>query len=174
MRDMDLDLEPRAARAIEAEPAPQTAYHIDERWYQEHGISFPDVVISRMCDECRRRAEAGEEIEERQTVYDPKTRRATIETRRVPFAARPVRRIRECCSAKKGYISPDMPVLEAVFRIYLANGNQPMPLTSVRDQLVDWCPDGQCRWLLLPLEQLERIVRHDQYYGLRPFQVDGA
>ncbi|MBX5490964.1 MAG: hypothetical protein IRZ14_07380 [Chloroflexi bacterium] len=171
MREMDLDLEARPARELETEQPSSTTYHIDERWYQEHGISFNDVVISRMCEECQRRAAAGEETEERQTVYDPKTRRATIEVRRVPFAARPLRRIREDCSAKKGYITPDMPILEAVFRIYLANGNQPMSLASVRDQLADWCPDGQCRWLLLPLDQLERIVRHDQFYGLRPFQV---
>ncbi len=168
---MDLELEERPSREIAAEPAPRTQYHIDERWYQEHDLSFTEIVLSRMCAECQRRAAAGEETEERQTVYDPKTRRATIEVRRVPFAARPLRRIRECCSAKKGYIAPDMPILEAVFRIYLANGNQPMPLASVRDQLADWCPDGQCRWLLLPLDQLERIVQHDQFYGLRPFET---
>src|SRR5581483_11113883 len=39
--------------------------------------------------------------------------------------------IRDCCGKKKGFITPDMPTLEAIFRIYLANGNQPMPLAHV-------------------------------------------
>jgi hypothetical protein len=155
---------------VEAEPEkPATPYFIDQRWYEDNGLSFPDVIMARMCEACQARAAAGEVAEERYTEYDPKTRRAFQRTRQVPFASNPIKRIREDCSAKKGYISPDMPSLEAVFRIYLANGNQPMPLTHVREQLVDWCPDGQCRWLLLSDAQLERMVASDGHYGLRPF-----
>ena len=155
------------ATAVVEQPA--VPYFIDQDWYQSTGLSFVDVVQSRMCDVCQDRVARGEEEEERHTVYDAKTRRASFEVRRVPFASNPIKRIREDCSAKKGYISPDMPTLEAVFRIYLANGNQPMPLAHVREQLVDWCPDGQCRWLLVTEAQLERMVAHDQYYGLRRF-----
>jgi hypothetical protein len=148
---------------------PPTLYFIDQQWFEAAGISFHEVVAERMCDVCRARAAAGEVEEERYTEYDPKTRRAFQRTRQVPFASNPIKRIREDCSGKKGYITPDMPTLEAVFRIYLANGNQPMPLAHVREQLVDWCPDGQCRWLLLSDAQLERIVTNDRFYGLRPF-----
>ena len=173
MREMEVDEQSTELAEVEEAP-PATVYHIDERLFLDQGLSFSDIVLSRMCDECQRRAALGEETEERQTVYDPKTRRTSFEVKRVPFAARPMRRIREDCSAKKGYIAPDMPTLEAVFRVYLANGNQPMTLSSVREQLVDWCPDGQCRWLLLPMAQLERIVTNDAFYGIRPFEAPAS
>jgi hypothetical protein len=82
--------------------------------------------------------------------------------------------IRECCSRKKNFIQPDMPTLEAIFRTYLANGNQPMPLSHVRDQLQEWCPGGGCQWLLLTDEQMERVISQDSYYGLRPHQLEIA
>jgi hypothetical protein len=162
-------LEEQSDVALEAAEQPSTPYYIDQQWYETHGLSFHDVVRGRMCDACQKKAAAGEEVEERHTVYDAKTRRASFEVRRVPFASNPIKRIREDCATKKGYISPDMPTLEAVFRIYLANGNQPMPLAHVREQLMDWCPDGQCRWLLISDEQLDRVVAGDSYYGIRPF-----
>jgi len=159
----------RVDSPVEVEERPATPYFVDQAWFDTHGLSYQAIVRSRMCETCQARAAAGEEEEERYTDYDEKTRKAFPRVRRVPFASNPIKRIREDCSAKKGYIGPDMPTLEAVFRIYLSNGNQPMPLAHVREQLVDWCPDGQCRWLILSDEQLERIVANDLYYGIRPF-----
>ncbi len=157
----------------EEEQRPARLYYIDQDWYDANGLSYQDFVVARMCEACQARAASGETTEERYTDYDPKTRRAFQRTRQVPFASNPVKRIREDCSTKKGYITPDMPTLEAVYRIYLANGNQPMPLAHVREQLVDWCPDGQCRWLLLSDAQLDQIVANDQFYGLRAFSAPG-
>ncbi len=168
-----MELQEQAEELVEAEERPSVPYYIDQAWYDANNLSFHDLVVSRMCESCQARAAAGDEEEERHTVYDPKTRRASFEIRRVPFASNPIKRIREDCSAKKGYILPDMPALEAVFRIYLANGNQPMPLSHVREQLADWCPDGQCRWLQLTDAQLERIVEMDAHYGIRPFTAPG-
>ncbi|HEY7063990.1 MAG TPA: hypothetical protein VII06_21100 [Chloroflexota bacterium] len=155
------------------EERPSTPFFVDEKWYDEHGLSYQDVVQARMCEACQSRAAAGEVTEEDYTDYDPKTRRAFRRKRQVPFASNPVRRIHDDCSKKKGFITPDMPTLEAVFRIYLANGNQPMPLNHVREQLVDWCPDGQCRWLLLSDAQLEQMVANDQFYGFKQFARPG-
>jgi hypothetical protein len=98
----------------------------------------------------------------------------SFDVRQVPYGSNPVRVIRECCSRKKNYIQPDMSTLEAIFRIYLGNGNQPMPLEHVRDQLQEWCPGGGCQWLLLTDEQMERVISRDTYYGLRPHQVPAA
>jgi hypothetical protein len=162
----ELELEPEEVR-------PAVPYFVDEKWYDEHGLSYHDVVQARMCDACQTRAASGEVAEEQYTDYDKKTGRAFVRKRQVPFASNPVRRIHDDCSKKKGYITPDMPTLEAVFRIYLANGNQPMPLTHVREQLVDWCPDGQCRWLLLSDAQLEQMVANDQFYGFKRFARPG-
>ena len=140
-------------------------YHIDTECFDQHGLSFLDIIQARMCDSCCERI--GEEVEERQPAFDRASGRMTFEVRRVSYGSNALRVIRECCSRKKNFITPDMPTLEAVFRIYLTNGNQPMPLAHVREQLQEWCPGGGCQWLLLTDEQLARILLRDTYYGLR-------
>ena len=82
-------------------------------------------------------------------------------------------RMCDTCRAKN-YVHRDMPTLEAIFRIFLANGNQAMTLEQVREQLAEWCPGGGCQWLLLPIETVERLVQNDTYYGLRQVEPPGA
>jgi len=151
----------------EIEESPR--YFIDTSWFDENNLSFDDIVRGRMCESCRERL--GEEIEDRQPAFDRKTGRMSFQVRRVPYGSNPLRVIRDCCSRKKNFIQPDVSTLEAIFRIYLANGNQPMPLAHVREQLQEWCPGGGCQWLLLTDDQMERVISRDTYYGLRPHQV---
>lgn len=157
---------------VDAETEDLPQFHIDADWFDQHGLSFMDIVQARMCESCR--ARVGEEIEERQPIFDRQSGRMTFELRRVTYGSNAMKVIRECCSRKKNFITPDMPTLEAVFRIYLANGNQPMPLAHVREQLQEWCPGGGCQWLLLTDEQLSRILLRDSYYGLRPHEAPVA
>jgi hypothetical protein len=147
-------------------------YSVDVSWFEENTYSFDDFVQSRMCESCQGRLD--EEIEERFTVLDKKTGRASFEIRRTKYGSNPVRVIHDCCSKKRHYITPDMPTLEAVFRVFLANSNQPLTLGQVREQLAEWCPGGGCQWLLLPVEQLERLVLHDRYYGIRAAPLEVA
>ena len=147
----------------EAGEAP--VYHIDPSWFEENNLSFEDVVRARMCDACR--VKIGQEVEERAPVFDKATGRMKFEVRHTTYGSDPLKVIREHCGRAKNYIHRDMPTLEAIFRVYLANGNQPMPLEHVREQLAEWCPGGGCQWLLLPLETVERLVLNDSYYGLR-------
>jgi hypothetical protein len=125
-----------------------------------------------MCDACR--AKVGTEVEERAPVFDKDSGRMKFEVRRGTYGSDPLRVIREHCGRAKNYIHRDMPTLEAIFRIYLANGNQPMPLEHVREQLAEWCPGGGCQWLLLPIETVERLVQNDTYYGLRQVEPPSA
>jgi hypothetical protein len=67
-----------------------------------------------------------------------------------------------------------MAALEVVFRILLANANQPMPLGHMREQLREWCPNGRCQWLLMPYETLQQVVEDDQFYGLRRHELPAA
>ncbi|MSQ23439.1 MAG: hypothetical protein EXR58_02650 [Chloroflexi bacterium] len=147
-------------------------YFVDDDWYEQQGLSFNDIIQERMCVQCQ--ARLGEEVEERYPVEDRRTRKVTYELRRIEYGARPVPLIRDCCGRKSGFITPDMPVLEAIFRILLANGNQPMPLEHIRDQLREWCPTGRCQWLLLPDDTLRRIVEGDHFYGLRRHEMPEA
>ncbi len=156
----------------ETESENSTRYHIDTTWFDNSSLSFVDIVQARMCESCRERL--GEEVEDRQPVFDRTTGKMTFEVRRVAYGSNPIRVIRDCCSRKKNFIIPDMATLEAIFRIFLANGNQPMPVSHVREQLQEWCPGGGCQWLLLTNEQMERLLSRDAYYGLRPHEVAAA
>lgn len=156
----------------EEEEEEEPRYYIDVDWYDQSHLSFLDMAADRMCADCQRRLD--EEVEERVPTIDPTTRRPTYELRRYKRRDRPIPRIRDCCSRRSGYITPELPTLEAVFRILLANGNQPMPLEHVRDQLREWCATGRCQWLLIPPESLRRVVDADRFYGLRRHQLPDA
>jgi hypothetical protein len=140
-------------------------YQIDPSWFEENHLSFDEVVRARMCDACQ--ARLGSEVEERVPVFDKSSGRMRFETHTGVYGGDPLKVIREHCGRAKNYIHRDMPTLEAIFRIFLANGNQPMTLDQVREQLAEWCPGGGCQWLLLPRETVERLVQNDTYYGLR-------
>jgi hypothetical protein len=154
---------------LEAEPGTEGRYLINTDWYDQHNLSFNEIAQARTCPQCQGRL--GEETEERYPVADKKTRRVTYEVRRVKYGSRPLVVIRDCCSRRSGFITPDMAVLEAVFRILLANANQPMPLEHIRDQLREWCPTGRCQWLLIPMDTLRRVVERDQHYGLERYEL---
>jgi hypothetical protein len=154
---------------LEEETGTGTPYFIDTTWFDENDFSFADFAQARMCESCVSRR--GEEIEERYTVFDKKSGRATFDFRKTTYGSNPTRVILDCCAKKKDFITPDMATLEAIFRVYLANGNVPMPLSHVREQLLDWCPGGGCQWLLLPMEALERLVQNDRFYGIRPHEL---
>lgn len=140
-------------------------YWIDTEWYEPSGLSLVDIVQARMCRQCQ--ARMGEETEERYPVADKRTGRVTYEVRMVRYGTRPMAVVRDCCSRKSGFIGPEMPALEAVFRIILANANQPMSLVFIREQLREWCPSARCQWLLMPPEVLARVIEGDLSYGLR-------
>ena len=84
-------------------------------------LSFDDVVRGRMCDTCR--AKIGQEVEERAPVFDKATGRMRFEVRHTTYGSDPLKCIREHCGRAKNYVHRDMPTLEAIFRIFLANGN---------------------------------------------------
>lgn len=151
-------------RAV-TDPEDEERFFIDEIWYDQNELMFAELVQSRMCPQCL--ARLGEETEERYPVADRRTGRVTYDVRQVRYGSRPIAVIRDCCSRKTGFITPEMPALESVFRILLANANQPMTLETMRDQLREWCPTGRCQWLLMPPDVLRQVVVGDRNYGLR-------
>jgi len=163
------DEEFEANELVEVEVEPEDRYFVDADWYDRQGLSFPDVIRLRMCPQCQVRL--GEEIEERYPTADRRTGKVTYEVRKIRYGARPIPIIRDCCSRKSGFITAEMTALEVVFRILLANGNQPMPLEHVREQLREWCPTGRCQWLLMPMEILRNVVSRDQFYGLHRHEL---
>jgi len=117
-------------------------YFIDMKWYREQGRSFAILATSRLCPASRKKEKSKSE--------------ATL-----------LRTIKQCCSKREGYITPNMPLIEMVFRLLLANGNQPLELEQIQEQLQQRLGDfGGTRDVFIP--KLKRILDSDRYYGLKP------
>ncbi|MCL4466364.1 MAG: hypothetical protein M1401_02110 [Chloroflexi bacterium] len=150
----------------EQEQEPQK-YFIDLLWYDRHDRSFRVVAEKRFCPSCQ--SKIGTEVQERLPTIDPKTGKVVYEMRAVPFGSNPTAVIRSCCSKERGFITAEMPILEAVFRVFLMNGNQPTDLGRVREDLAQWFPLTS-RAHNYSTDLLRRLIEADHQYGLREFK----
>jgi hypothetical protein len=143
-------------------------FFIDLQWYEDTNRSFRAMAQRRFCPSCQKKI--GTEQQERVPMVDSKTGRVVFEMRNVPFGTNPMSVIRTCCSKQRGYITSDTPLLEAIYRVFLATGNQPADAERLREQLADWVtysdrPHGYAADLI------ERILGNDQTYGMREFTL---
>jgi hypothetical protein len=143
-------------------------YFIDESWFEKNNRSFRAMSQARMCDSCKELL--GSETQERVPSVDSRTGRVVFEMRSVPYGQNPLTAIRSCCSKRRDYITPETPVVEALFRVFLASGNQPMDVERIREELSTYISMSD-RPHNYSTELLERIIKTDQYYGLREFQL---
>ena len=75
--------------------------------------------------------------------------------------------IRDCCSKTPAFITHRLPILESIFRLFLANGNQSLDLEELGKQLNQWRGGDAYR---TSAEVLSRLLSNDQYYGLKQVQ----
>ena len=116
-------------------------YFIDLDWCRQNNRSFPALAQSCLCPKCQEQLREGEVA-----------------------AADLIAAIRDCCSKTPEFITRQLPILESIFRLFLANGNQPLDLEELGKQLSEWRGgDTYCT----SAEILSRLLRNDQYYGLR-------
>jgi len=125
------------------EPVRQS-WFIDLDWYQRNRRSFAALAQRCLCPRCQEKLqiEAGEVA-----------------------AADLFTAVKDCCSRNPGFITNGLPILESIFRIFLANGNQPLDLDVLGGQLRERHNETLYR---TSAEYLSRILESDQYYGLRP------
>ena len=116
-------------------------WFIDLDWYQQNNRSFFVLAHSRLCAKCRERLK-GE--------VSPAELLSTI---------------KDCCSKTPGFITRELPILESIFRLFLANGNQPLDLEELGKQLSQWRGGDAYR---TSAEILFRLLSSDQCYGLKP------
>ena len=147
-----------------------TRYFIDEKWFTVHNKSFRAVAQTRMCPSCRKKL--GTEVQERVPTVDARGR-VVYEMRSVPFASNPLSEIRKHCSKENGFLTAETPVLEALFRVFLANGNQPIDLESIREQLNAYTSSSDRPRAYNP-ELLAKMLDSDNSYGLQEFEVASA
>ena len=124
-----------------------------------------------MCASCQEKL--GTEVEERMPVVEKGTGKVVFERQRVPYGSNPFRVIRDCCSHNKGFITGAMPLQEALFRVFLASGNQPMTVEEVKERLDEWFTTSDRR-RYVELVTLKRLLDHDRFYGIRRLEAPVA
>ena len=115
-------------------------WFIDLDWHQQSNRSFFALAQGCLCPKCQERLKG--EIS----------------------AADLLTTIKDCCSKTPNFITGKLPILESIFRLFLANGNQPLDLEELGKQLSEWRGGDTYR---TSAEILSRLLASDQYYGLR-------
>lgn len=144
---------PSAAQRIK--PGPYTKFHIDYSWWERESRELRVYLLSHLCPEHRTQFESLAETDIVDWV-DPET----AEVERVDGLQHA---LRTHCAQQPGYVEEHTSLVDAIFRVFLANGNTP----------------------LTPMELAERIGRKGQgmtilktlsgarvYKGLRPVVVE--
>ncbi len=131
-------------------PTVKTKFHIDLTWWERKKRDIRVHMLDHLCEECRGNVGTLSETIELDVV-DPDTAEVT----RVDAIWEA---IRACCSLKPDYISADAPLLDSIFRLFLANGNKPLSILELHERL-----DRR------PPETILRVLTRGQVYmGIRP------
>lgn len=128
---------------MEDQEVAQPQYAIDLHWYQAKGLSLDQLVSTCLCPQCqeRYRLESG---------FDP-------------WAA-----IAECCGNDPSFITPFTPTAEALFRLFLAEGNQPMTPAQLEEELKARL--GYSRgYRDTSAATIQRLLENTTSYGFRRF-----
>ena len=140
---------PDVKRTSRVRPTTQTHFHIDFNWWQERDRDWRVFLQSLLCLEHQ---QAFAEFPDDHLVdfIDP----LTAEVQRVDGLQHV---LITHCAKRDGFISPNTTLVDAIFRIFLANGNIPMTPMELAGQ------SGRPPDIILRVLTGERIYR-----GLRP------
>ncbi|MCS6802088.1 MAG: hypothetical protein RMM58_05690 [Chloroflexota bacterium] len=137
-------------------------FAIDVAGIENSGRSFEAMVEQRLCAAARRRL--GDLGEEQPPLERASSGAAKLATQRAPF--RSLELIQRFCADDVDYLRPDLPILEACFRLFLLNGNTPLTIAQLREELEHW-PSFADRVRPLSDAQLIDMLTRDRYYGIR-------
>jgi len=130
-------------------PTVDTKFHIDEEWWEEKGRNFRVHLLSHLCTECQERYKDYRQAELIDWIDD--------ETGEVAQVDGLWHSLRICCSTKPDYVNELTPLTTAVFRIFLANGNEPLSARELQERL------------RRPAEAILRTIGGTQvYHGIKP------
>lgn len=132
-------------------PTVDTKFHIDFDWWAQQGRNFRVQLLSHLCSECRRRFQDYREAELIDWVDEE-----TAEVTRVDGLWHA---LRTCCSGKDDYVTELTPLTAAVFRTFLANGNEPLS------------PNELAQRIHRPAETILRTIGGIRVYdGIKPYK----
>jgi hypothetical protein len=136
-------------------PTLDTPWHIDYRWWDKEGRDLRVYLRSHLCLEHQAIFQSHLGLEEMDWV-DPDTG----EVRRVDGLQHT---LRTHCSQQPEYLTSRTPLVDAVFRVFLANGNAPLTARELADRL-SRNPDTI----------LQTLSGMRVYKGLRPVEESGS
>ena len=132
-------------------PTIHTKFHIDLDWWDEQNRDIRVPVREALCDSCKELvSDTGADEQELDWVDE--------QTGAVTQVDALWHSLRTCCSLKSDYIEPNTTVVDAVFRTFLANGNQPLSIQELYE-LLDRRP---------PETLLRLLTAGPVYMGIRP------
>ena len=108
-------------------PTIDTKFHIDFDWWEEKGHNFRVHLFSNLCKGCQERYRDYQEADLIDWI-DPNTAEVT-QVDGLWHA------LRTCCSLKPEYIDTTTPLTTAVFRVFLASGNEPLSAVELGTRL---------------------------------------
>jgi len=122
-----------------ARPTPDTKFHMDWSWFERNHLNAENVIRDQLTPKVAKRFQEGAPIATVDYV-DPQTGEVT-----------PLDALREAimneCQWEPHYLTGDMPLVQAVLRVFLANNNQPLAVTEIAQRLERVDPDPILRVL---------------------------
>jgi len=116
---------------------------IDLAWLQANNISLSTLAKGAVCAKCRKKLKM-DHAEAKPSEL--------------------LKSIKTCCSKSPGFITGTLPIQESTFRVFLANGNEPLTVEELSSQLNQFRGTNAYQ---TSTSVLSRILAHDEHYGLR-------
>jgi hypothetical protein len=131
-------------------PTVDTKFHIDFLWWEKQNKEIRVFLRDLLCPACSKTVGTSSDVR-MVDMIDPETAEVT----RVDAIWEA---IRACCSREADYITTDTPLLESIFRLFLANGNNPLSIIELHERLDKKPPETILRML----------TKGRVYLGIRP------
>jgi hypothetical protein len=108
-------------------PGLTTPFHIDYEWWERESRELRIYLLTHLCPEHRAQFES---IAETAIIdwVDPETG----EVQRLDGLQHV---LRTHCAQQPGYVEEHTSVVDAIFRVFLANGNQPLSAVELADRI---------------------------------------
>lgn len=133
--------------ALSKPPTYDTQYHIDYEWWSRTGKDLVQAMIAQLPQALRETLSAHPH-ESTVDYIDPVTAEVTA-IDELTLAIR-------TAAAAPDFITPQTSITDAMFRIFVANGNQPLSVNELAERLSR-----------LPKDILKILSGRETYYGLR-------
>jgi hypothetical protein len=108
-------------------PTIDSKFHISFDWWEQEGRNFRVHLLSHLCPECQERYRSYQEADLVDWI--------DADSAEVTQVDGLWHSLRTCCSLKPDYANERTPLTTAVFRTFLANGNEPLTPVELQERL---------------------------------------